>query len=114
MAPTPGPFDSCLQPLNRLALRSPALEGQVIWWEEGDWMAQDDASDMLDGEEIAFYAEGLLMEGFALHWQAYAEVEAPKEALLVRLFFWQGSPAPQVPSPDDGWLVVAEGGYVPA
>lgn len=101
------PHQTFLAPLAKLALRHPDLEGQAIWWEDGDWQAQDDAEAMIDGEEIAFYAEGLLAEGFGLHWQVLAEVEAPKEPVLVRLFLWQAGPAPVVPAPGEGWLVLA-------
>jgi hypothetical protein len=94
--------------LDKLTLRHPDLEGQAIWWEDGFWQAQDDDDAMIDGEEIAFYAEGLLDEGFGLHWQVLAEENAPKDPLLVRLFLWQAGETPQVPSPDEGWHVLAE------
>jgi hypothetical protein len=94
--------------LDKLTLRHPDLEGQAIWWEDGFWQAQDDDEAMIDGEEIAFYAEGLLDEGFGLHWQVLAEEDAPKDPLLVRLFLWQAGETPKVPSPDQGWRVLAE------
>lgn len=108
MARTLTPHQTFLAPLARLALRHPVVEGQAVWWEDGLWQAQDDDDAMIDGEEIAFYAEGLLAEGFGLHWQVFAEVEAPKEPVLVRLFLWQGGETPAVPAPDDGWRVIAE------
>ncbi|WP_430465634.1 hypothetical protein [Tabrizicola sp.] len=108
MARTLTPHQAFLAPLTKLALRHPDLEGQAIWWEGGDWQAQDDDEAMIDGEEIAFYAEGLLDEGFGLHWQVLAEVEAPKEPVLVRLFLWQSGEAPKVPPADPGWLVMAQ------
>ena len=83
------PHQTSLAPLAKLALRHPLVEGQAIWWEEGDWQAQDDEEAMIDGEEIAYYAEGLLAEGFGLHWQVLAEADAPKEPVLVLLFLWQ-------------------------
>jgi hypothetical protein len=94
--------------LAKLTLRHPDLEGQAIWWEDGIWQAQDDDEAMIDGEEIAFYAEGLLDEGFGLHWQVLAEEDSPKDPLLVRLFLWQPGEMPKVPSPDPGWCVLAE------
>ena len=109
MPATPTPHQTFLAPLAKLPLRHPDVEGQAIWWEDGQWLAQDDAEAMIDGEEIAFYAEGLLDEGFGLHWQVLAEVEAPKEPLLVRLFFWQSGDAPTPAPVDDGWLVMAYG-----
>ena len=108
MAPTLTPHQSFLAPLAKLTLRHPDLEGQAIWWEDGIWQAQDDDEAMIDGEEIAFYAEGLLDEGFGLHWQVLAEEDSPKDPLLVRLFLWQPGQMPKVPSPDPGWCVLAE------
>jgi hypothetical protein len=108
MAPTLTPHQSFLAPLAKLTLRHPDLEGQAIWWEDGIWQAQDDDEAMIDGEEIAFYAEGLLDEGFGLHWQVLAEEDSPKDPLLVRLFLWQPGEMPKVPSPDPGWCVLAE------
>ena len=54
----------------------------------------------MDAEEIPFYAEGLLMEGFAMQWQVLAETEAPKDPVHIRLFFWQtGGATPPAPEP---------------
>lgn len=108
MARAPSLFDACLAPLVRLAAKFPDMEGQVIWWEPTGWQAQDDEEAMLDAEELAFYAEGLLAEGFALHWQALAEVETPATPVLTRLFFCQGA-LPDLPAPAQGWTVLAEG-----
>ena len=108
MAATLTPHQTFLAPLDKLTPRHPDLEGQAIWWEDGFWQAQDDDDAMIDGEEIAFYAEGLLDEGFGLHWQVLAEEDAPKDPLLVRLFLWQAGETPEVPSPDEGWRVLAE------
>ncbi|MEZ5798052.1 MAG: hypothetical protein R3D63_11570 [Paracoccaceae bacterium] len=107
MARKPAPFDPCLAPLSRLASRFPDMEGQVIWWEDGNWQAQDDDEAMLDAEEVVFYAEGLLAEGFAMVWHALAEPEMPDRVVLLRLFFWQGD-APPAPDPD-GWHLQAQG-----
>ena len=69
----------------------------MIWANGADWQAQDDAEGLLDAEEIPFYAEGLLMEGFAMQWQVLAETEAPKDPVHIRLFFWQtGGATPPV------------------
>ena len=108
MAPTPTPHQTFLAPLDKLTLRHPDLEGQAIWWEDGFWQAQDDDGAMIDGEEIAFYAEGLLVEGFSLIWQAFAATETPKEPEHVVLMFWQGT-APPPPGPPEGWVVMAQG-----
>lgn len=97
------PFDACLAPLARLAAKAPDLEGQVIWWDAGGWQAQEDDEAMLDAEEIAFYAEGLLAEGFGCGWQVLADADAPRAPVLARLFFWQGA-KPAIPAPEPGWL----------
>ncbi|MEY4304035.1 MAG: hypothetical protein RIT52_210 [Pseudomonadota bacterium] len=102
------PHQTFLAPLAKLALRHPLVEGQAIWWEEGDWQAQDDEEAMIDGEEIAYYAEGLLAEGFGLHWQVLAEADAPKEPVLVLLFLWQSGEAPDLPEPGPDWVVLAQ------
>lgn len=95
-----------LAPLARLALKHADLEGQVITLEVGDWQAQDDDEDMLDAEEITFYAEGLMTEGFGMCWQVLAEADDPATPLFARLFFWQGI-TPEIPDPDAGWVVTA-------
>lgn len=86
-------FDS-LKPLIALCRKYPQLEAQVIWAEAGMWQPQEDEDAELDGEEIVFYAEGMLIEGYACAWQVLGQ-GAPE---FLRLFFWQG----QMPTlPDD-------------
>ena len=98
-----------LAPLARLAAKFPDVEGAVIWGDADGWQAQDDTTELLDAEEIAFYAEGLLIEGFGMIWQAIADADSPKAADHVLLMFWQG-PAPEPPGqPEAGWLVLAQG-----
>ncbi|MBH1974624.1 MAG: hypothetical protein I8H94_06045 [Rhodobacteraceae bacterium] len=100
MAKAQTPIEIFLAPLARITLKHPDLEGEVIWANGPDWQAQDDAEGLLDAEEIPFYAEGLLMDGFAMQWQALAETEAPKEPVHIRLFFWQtGGATPPAPEP---------------
>jgi hypothetical protein len=85
-----------LTPLVTLARKHPDLEAQVIWAESGEWLAQEDEENGLDGEEIAFYAEGLLMEGYRCAWQIMGQ-GAPE---FVRLYFWQGEMPPLPDDPD--------------
>jgi hypothetical protein len=113
MAKTSSPFDACLAPLARLATAFPEMEGQVIWWQDSCWQAQEEEDELLFAEELTFYAEGMLAEGIALRWQALAEAEAPKMPVLVRLFFAEG-PLPALPAPEPGWVVQSEGAYPPA
>ena len=101
-------IETFLAPLARLATRFPDVEGAVIWGDADGWQVQDDSTELLDAEEIAFYAEGLLMEGFGMIWQAIAEAGTPKEPDHILLMFWQG-PAPEPPpEPGAGWLILAQ------
>lgn len=68
----------------------------MIWASGTGWQDQADSTDLLDAEEIAFYAEGLLLEGFHLHWQLCAGDGAPR---FVRLFFWQDQRPAPIPLP---------------
>lgn len=83
-----------VKPLTDLLRKHPDLEAEVIWAAGGAWVAQDDEDEGLDGEEIPFYAEGMLAEGYACAWQLLGQ-GTPQ---FLRLFFWQGD-AP--PLPDD-------------
>jgi len=94
-----------LKPLEQLCRRHPSLEGQVIWAEAGDWSPQEDEDSGLDGEEIAYYAAGMVEEGYACGWQILGQ-GAPE---FVRLFFWQGD-RPALPHDLD---LIAEGQAAP-
>ncbi|MDZ7905669.1 MAG: hypothetical protein U5N55_07805 [Cypionkella sp.] len=72
------------------------LEAQVIWATDGDWQPQDGADNELDGEEIVFYAAGMVQEGYRCAWQILGQ-GAPE---FVRLFFWQGEMPPLPADPD--------------
>lgn len=100
-----------LTPLARLAERFPAVEGAVVWADGDGWQVQDDNTEMLDAEEIAFYAEGLLMEGFNLIWQAMADTDTPKIPDSIVLMFWEGPSAPPPPEPPAGWVMLAQGAW---
>jgi hypothetical protein len=96
-----------LTPLAALIRRHPDVEAQVLWASGEDWEAQDDQDEMMDGEEIPYYAEGLLMEGFGLEWLALGE-GAQAEVLL--LMVWEpGSLPPPRPEPEAGWQVLGQG-----
>ena len=103
-------LDSFLAPLAKLAARFPDIEGAVIWARDGAWAAQDDETERLDAEEIAFYAEGLLQEGFGMIWQAVADADTPKHPDHILLMFWQGT-APLPENPSKGWVVMAQGAW---
>lgn len=107
MAKTLTPIEAFLEPLSKLALKNPDLEGEVIWADGTGWQAQDDAEGLLDAEEVPFYAEGLLMEGFRMQWQVLGEDAAPKEPVHIRLFFWEtGTATP--PAPEPGLCLIAQ------
>lgn len=57
-------FETTLAPLSRIARKNKTIEAYVYWQKDGAW--SDAAGESLDSEEITFYAEGLLMEGFGL------------------------------------------------
>ena len=105
------PLTQFLTPLARLAERFPAVEGAVLWAEGDTWAVQEDTTELLDAEEIAFYAEGLLLEGFGMIWQALAGATAPKEPDHILLMFWQDPPAPPPPGPAEGWVIMAQGAW---
>ena len=104
-------LDAFLAPLARLAARHPGIEGQVLWAAGVDdgWQVQDDTAEMLDAEEIPFYVEGLLMEGFGLLWQAIAGVgdTAPDHILL--MVWEQGAAPPPAPEAAEGWAILSSG-----
>ena len=111
MAKTSDPIDDFLAPLKRLGLKFPDIEAHVLWAEGGAWQAQDEAEEGLEGEEIAYYAEGLLLEGFGLTWFALAPDDNPAAPEHVLLYFREdpAAPAPALPGPPEGWQVMAEG-----
>ncbi|MDZ4309020.1 MAG: hypothetical protein U1A24_00470 [Cypionkella sp.] len=106
MAKSPSPIESFLAPLGKLALKHPEVEAEVIWANGPDWEPQQGTDALLEAEEIPFYAEGLLLEGFQMHYQILAETDAPKDPAHVRLFFWQTDP-PALPSPEPELSLIA-------
>ena len=103
--PPPTPEESFVAPLAALARRRPEIEGLVFWAQDG-W---DEApTEVLDSEEIAFYAEGLLDEGFRLDWRILAAADAPTRPDHVQLWLWEEGAAPP-PPPAEGWVVLDRG-----
>jgi hypothetical protein len=95
------PIEQFLAPLARLARKHRDLEGLVFWGGE-TWDAAP--SEALEAEEIAFYAEGLLIDGFQMEWTLVADAAGPDH---LRLCFWQGGdPPPPLPA---GWTALATG-----
>lgn len=96
------PIEAFLAPLARHARKRPDLEGLVFWGGAEGWDASP--SEALEAEEIAFYAEGLLLDGFRMRWALMALVGSPDQPDHIRLEFWQDdSPAP---APPQGWVAL--------
>lgn len=61
-------------------------------------------SEALESEEITFYAEGLMEDGFHLTWTVVALADTPDQADHIRLHLWQdGHPPPALPP---GWVAL--------
>ncbi|MDQ2066344.1 hypothetical protein Q9295_08165 [Xinfangfangia sp. CPCC 101601] len=106
MAATPSPAQTFLAPLARLAARSPLIEG-LVFWEASGW--PHDPAEELEAEEIAFYAEGLLDEGFNLDWRIMAAGDAPEKPDHIQLWVSEpGAPPPPAP-PGEGWVMLDRG-----
>ena len=106
MPKSPSPIETFLAPLTKLALKHPEVEAEVIWADGTAWEPQHGTDALLEAEEIPFYAEGLLLEGFQMHYQILADSDAPKDPAHVRLFFWQAAP-PELPVPEPGLSLIA-------
>ncbi len=106
MPKSPSPIETFLAPLSKLGLKHPEVEAEVIWANGPEWEPQSGSDALLEAEEIPFYAEGLLLEGFQMHYQILAETDAPTEPAHVRLFFWQAD-APALPEPESGLSLIA-------
>lgn len=96
-------LDPLLAPLARITRKHKTIEAYVYWHRDGAW--SEAAGESLDTEEIVFYAEGLLMEGFGLAWDHLADLELGDH---IRLCFWQGAP-PALPGLPHGATRLAGG-----
>jgi hypothetical protein len=81
--------DPRLEPLLLLTRRVKTIEAYVLWHKDGAW--SDANGDLLETDEIVFYAEGLLMEGFGMAWDHLTDAALGDH---IRLCFWQGPPPP--------------------
>jgi hypothetical protein len=95
--------EAALAPLSAVIARHKHIEGFVLWHKDGAW--SDANGESLDAEEIVFYAEGLLMEGFGMAWQHLSD---PALGDHIRLYFWQGA-ATHLPPPGPGVVRLAGG-----
>lgn len=101
----PTPIELFLAPLVRLARQDPDIEGLVFWGGPDGW--DPTPSETLEAEEIAFYCEGLLLDGFHMHWTLVALPQSPDQPDHLRLEFWQDDTAP--PSLPSGWVTLTQG-----
>ncbi len=100
------PIEAFLARLAKVARKYPEIEGLVFWGGAEGW--NPSPSEELEAEEVAFYAEGLLIDGFNMDWTLVAETGLETEANHLRLCFWQdGDPPPALLS---GWHAV-DGGH---
>lgn len=98
MAKALTPVEAFLAPLAKIARTHRDIEGLVFWGGAEGW--DPSPSEALEAEEIAFYAEGLLIDGFHMDWTLVGEGAVPDH---VRLCFWQdGDPPPPVSPPWQG------------
>lgn len=108
--PPPTPIETCLAPLARQAQKRPEIEALVFWGGAQGW--SDTPSEALESEEITFYAEGLMEDGFHLTWIIVALAETPAEPDHIRLQVWQDeNPPPPLPA---GWVALANGRWTAA
>ena len=108
--PDPTPIEVFLSPLARIAQKAPEIEGLVFWGGSDGWEVSP--SEALEAEEIAFYAEGLLLDGFHMNWALLALADSPGQADHLRLEFWQDdSPPPAFPA---GWHTTESGRWTAA
>ena len=99
-----------LAPLAHIARTVPEIEGLVFWGGAEGWDGMP--SEALEAEEITFYAEGLLLDGFRMQWWLLARTASPNLPDHLRLLFWQDqSPPPAVP---EGWVALDDGDWAEA
>ena len=104
----PTPIEAFLAPLARITRKAPEIEGLVFWGGEQGWSPVH--SEALEAEEVVFYAEGLLLDGFHMDWALLEDAEGLTRDL--RLCFWQDGTAP--PPPPQGRKVLDQDRWTPS
>lgn len=97
------PVEAFLAPLARIARKHRDIEGLVFWGGTAGWPLSP--SESLEAEEIVFYAEGLLIDGFQMDWALVADGTGQADHL--RLCFWQEGAGPPALLP--GWTALTGG-----
>lgn len=95
----PTPIEAFLVRLAKVTRAHPEIEGLIFWGGPEGW--NPSPSEALEAEEIVFYAEGLLIDGFNMDWKLVAETGPQSEPDHLRLCFWQDGDPPPVILP--GW-----------
>ena len=96
------PVQAFLAPLARHAARLADADALVFWHGADGW--PDDPTEELEAEEVAFYAEGLLEDGFRMAWALLAAPDQGDSPDHIRLWFWQDDSPP--PPPPQGWTLL--------
>ena len=96
-------FEIALEPLMQITRRHKDIEAYVLWHKDGAW--SDANGESLETDEIVFYAEGLLMEGFCMAWDHLTD---PGLGDHIRLCFWQTG-QPELPRMEPGAIRAAGG-----
>jgi hypothetical protein len=99
----PDPIQTFLAPLVNLARRQPDIEALVFWGGPTGWSEMP--AEAIESEEIAFYAEGLLQDGFHMVWTVVALSGSPALPDHVRLQVWQDA-NPLPPVLPAGWVML--------
>lgn len=106
----PTSIEAFLARLAKVARAHPMIEGLVFWGGSQGWSPSP--SEALEAEEITFYAEGLLIDGFHMDWALVVEADPGSEPDHIRLCFWQEGDHP--PDLLAGWRVVASERWISA
>lgn len=87
------PEEAFLQPLAAVAAADPEIEALVFWGGPDGWPALP--AEALESEEITFWAEGLIPEGFQLEWRVLSKDGSHPDH--IRIYAWEAG----APPPDD-------------
>lgn len=102
--PAPG-AERILEQLAGAIARLPGIEAAVFWEADG-WSSEP--AEVLETDEIVFYVEGLLDEGFHLEWRLLALTDAPATPDHLRLYVWEEGARP--PESEGPMMAVLQAG----
>ncbi len=109
------PDQAFVATLSTLSRRHPQIEGLVFWHDPslGGTGWPDTPSQDLDPEEIPWFVEGLLPEGFAVLWRLISLPATPALPAALHLYLWEDK-APPPPDEPASRLVLETGQWPPA